>query len=358
MARFLFILSASWLAFVIIHELVTGKVWVWVLPGMAPPIVFVVLPALFVVLVFLLTRFRMGVIATSVAAFTVAIPSTGVNFAAFWPKAEAASKGVPIKIVQMNTDYWGQLRDGTLTDPRNKDAMLDYLRALDADVYLLQEHMNRDGDFAPPVTDLSDVAAKFPEYEATTAGTLLTLSRLPVVDHEVVPSDNEPTLHLPPPPYALRVNVQIGDNVVSTYNVHMPIQIIIEKNWFSADFYDEIRRRHFIRAEEFRALTADVADNPLPLVVAGDFNTSPAMGDNRPLLDVTEDAASFSDMLYPATWRVGGQLPKLWRNDWFLIRNDIRVTGFESRDPEGNSDHLVQVVDLSILPTQALASRE
>lgn len=357
MSRFLFVLSILWLIFVIVHELVTGKVWFWVLPGMAPPIVFVALPAFFAISALGIRRFRGGVILSAVVAFAISIPSTGINIAAFWPKSAPPVHGIPIKIVQMNTDYWGQLRDGTLTDPRDKDAMLDYLRRLDADVYLLQEHMNRDGDFAPPVTDLSDVASKFPEYEAMTAGTLLTLSRLPVVDQEVVPSNNLPTLHLPPPPYALRVNVQLGDNVVSTYNVHMPIQIIIEKNWFSGDFYQEIRRRHFIRAEEFRALTTDVTNNPLPLVVAGDFNTSPAMGDNRGLLDVTEDAASFSDMLYPATWRVGGQLPKLWRNDWFLIRNGVRVTGFESRDPEGNSDHLVQVADLSIGPTQAVASR-
>ncbi|MEL6682270.1 MAG: endonuclease/exonuclease/phosphatase family protein [Pseudomonadota bacterium] len=356
MSKFLFSLAALWGLFAISHELFTGKLWFWVLPGMSPPILFAAIPAVIAVVALFNARYRTGMLVIAFASFLVSNQSTGINFASLMPRETPATVGAPIKVVQMNTDYWGQLRDGTLTDPRNKDAMLAYLRDLDADVYLLQEHMNRDGDFAPPVTDLSDVAEIFPEYEAATAGTLLTLSRLPIVEQSVVNPNTSSELHLPPPPYALKVNVMVGDQVFSTYNVHMPIQIIIEKNWFSQDFYDEIRKRHYIRQDEFRVLTQDLKDNPYPLVIAGDLNTSPAMGDNRELLDVTTDAASFSDMLYPATWRVGGQLPKLWRNDWFMIRNDLTVTNYQSLDPDGNSDHLVQSVDLLLTQEQAIAS--
>jgi len=349
MPKVIFVLSIVWLSFVIIHESLTGAVWFWVLPGMSPPIMFAIIPAALLGATIFLNKYQLAIFAVTVLSFFIAIPSTGINFAAFNQRENRIKQGASIRVVQMNTDYWGQVRDGTLTDPRDKDAMLDYLRSLDADVYLLQEHMQRVGNLALPVTDLSDVQEKFPEYQAITAGTLLTLSRLPVVEYNVVPSDNRPLLQLPPPPYALKVNVSVGEITVSTYNVHMPIQIIIEKNWLSADFYREIERRHFIRQEEFRSLTADISTNPLPLVIAGDFNTSPAMGDNRDLLKVTKDAASYSSILYPATWRVGGQLPKLWRNDWFLIRNNISVDRFRSLDPEGNSDHMVQAVDLSLI---------
>jgi len=285
------------------------------------------------------------------------MPSTGLNFSGFLQRNNGVENDPSFSVVQMNTDYWGQLRDGTLTDPRNKDAMLNYLKSLDADVYLLQEHMQRVGDLAPPVTDLSDVNEKFPNYQAITAGTLLTLTRLPVVEHNVVNPDNKSDLQLPPPPYALKVDVRVGENTLSTYNIHMPIQIIIEKDWFSADFYYEIWRRHYIRKDEYRTLLADVSGNPLPMVMAGDFNTSPAMGDNRNLLKAMGDAASFSSTLYPATWRVGGQLPRLWRNDWFLIKNNIQVNQFSSLHPKGNSDHLVQAVDLSITNRETYASR-
>ncbi|WP_143162983.1 endonuclease/exonuclease/phosphatase family protein [Couchioplanes caeruleus] len=343
-----FAMAILWLVFAVLQELLTGRVWFWVLPGLMPPIMFAVAPALLMIAAALLKRFRISVLALAVVSFTITVPSSGINFAALLPRDAPAAEGHPVRVVQMNTDYWGQLREGTLSDPRDKESMLKYLRALDADVYLLQEHMTRVGELALPVTDLSDVGRVFPEYRAFTAGTLLTLTRLPVMDHRVVNPDTSSTLALPPPPYELMVNVKVGDRVLSTYNVHMPIQIIIEQNWFTRDFYKEIERRHVIRHEEFEALTEDVVANPNPLIVAGDFNTSPAMGDIRGLLDVTRDAARYSGRLYPATWRVGGQLPMLWRNDWYLIRNDITVDKFRSLDPEGNSDHLVQAVDLVI----------
>lgn len=53
----------------------------------------------------------------------------------------------------------------------------------------------------------------------------------------------------------------------------MPVQIIIERDWFSLAFYQEIERRHIVRHKEFQALTDDVVQNPWPLVIAGDFKT-------------------------------------------------------------------------------------
>ncbi|MDJ0820560.1 MAG: endonuclease/exonuclease/phosphatase family protein [Paracoccaceae bacterium] len=349
MSRFVLILASLWLILATAHEVFTGRAWIWVIPGVSPPLMFAALPLVFLLAAPFLKRHRLPVAAIAVVTFAVSLPSTGLNFAALWRAPVQADAGTPLRVVQLNTDYWGQLRDGTLTDPRDKDAMLAYLRALDADVYLLQEHMTRIGDTAPPVTDLSDVEEVFPEYEARTAGTLLTLSRLPIKGHEVVSSDAPRILQLPPPPYALKVDVEVEGTTVSTYNVHMPIQIIIEQDWFSAQFYNEIKRRHYIRKQEFAALTADVTDNTNPLVIAGDFNTSPAMGDNRQLLKATRDAVSYTSIVYPATWRVGGQLPKLWRNDWFLVGNALHVADFQQIDPEGNSDHLAQAAELRVL---------
>lgn len=359
MSKVILFLSCIWLLFAIAHEVLTGEVWFWVLPGMAPPILFAVIPVIFLFSLVFTKKFRLPIVATAVLAFAISVPSTGINFSGYFQRTEIvkSNSASTFSVVQMNTDYWGQLRDGTLTDPRNKNAMLDYLKSLDADVYLLQEHMQRVGELAPPVTDLSDVREKFPEYEAVAAGTLLTLSRLPVVEHNVVNPDSESDLQLPPPPYALKVNVRVANETLSTYNIHMPIQIIIEKNWFNADFYDEIFRRHHIRKDEYQNLLFDVSNNPLPMLMAGDFNTSPAMGDNRDLLGVMVDAASFSSTLYPSTWRVGGQLPRLWRNDWFLVKNNIQVEQFRSLNPEGNSDHLVQKVKLSIGNLATYASR-
>ncbi|MFN3688634.1 hypothetical protein [Salinarimonas sp.] len=41
-------------------------------------------------------------------------------------------------------------------------------------------------------------------------------------------------------------------------------------------------------------------------------------------------------------------MPKAWRNDWFLFRNDLRLDSFRSLDPEGNSDHMVHSLHLTL----------
>ena len=345
-SRLLLLLSILWLLFSIIHELVTGKFWFWVLPGLAPPIIFLAVPLFILIIGLGIYQNRLTICALALLSLLISFQSNGLNLRVLYIDPVEENRGTPIRIVQMNTDYWGQVRTGVLTDLRNKDEMLQFLNTLDADIYLLQEHMSRDGDFAPPVVDLTDVEQVFPEYEVITAGTLLTLTRLPVVSSIVVNEHNEAEIYLPPPPYVLRVDVKVGDQILSTYNVHMPIQIIIEQNWFSREFYFEIWRRHHIRRNEYQKLLENVDHNQSPLIIAGDFNTSPTMGDNRSIINSTQDATDYGNRIYPSTWRFGGQLPLLWRNDWFFLKNGIDVTNFESINPDGNSDHLVQITSI------------
>ncbi|MFV0512081.1 MAG: hypothetical protein ACK5MY_00370, partial [Jhaorihella sp.] len=68
---------------------------------------------------------------------------------------------------------------------------------------------------------------------------------------------------------------------------------------------------------------------------------------------MTRDAVSYTSIVYPATWRVGGQLPKLWRNDWFLVGNAMQVSDVRQLDPEGNSDHLAQAAELRVMALDA-----
>ncbi len=348
MSKLLLIITSFWFGFVCLHETLTGNTWYWVIPGIAPPLVFTIIPVIIIIVTLCVNCRKTPVLILSFIAFIVSIPSTGINFSSLLFEEIKNNENKKIKIIQMNTDYWGQLRDGTLTDPRNKHAMLAFLKDLDADIYLLQEHMSRIGNTAPPITDLTDIKEIFPEYSYVTAGTLLTLSRHPVINHYSIETKSPTILKLPPPPYILRTDISIGDNIISTYNIHMPIQIIIEKNWFSKDFYNEIKKRYYIRKNEYKSLVNDINENIYPLVIAGDFNTSPVMGDNRQLLKITEDAANYSSIFYPTTWRVGGQLPKLWRNDWFLLKNNVKVNSYKQLDPEGNSDHSVQYVDIFV----------
>ncbi|MEV4710337.1 endonuclease/exonuclease/phosphatase family protein [Micromonospora sp. NPDC049374] len=335
------------MVFALAHVALSGRFWLWTLPGMLPPVTFVAIPFLLMLLASLARGRRVRTATASLVALLASFPFSGVNLAALDGAERVATNGPTLRVLSLNTDYWGQVRDGIWAEKRDRGRLLDYLRSLDADVYLLQEHMLRVDNRPQPITDLADARAAFPGYQVVAAGTLLTLSRLPVVGHDVVHSRDEPVLQFPAP-YGLRVDVQVGGRTLSTYNVHMPVQLLMEESPFSGNFYREIRERHERRSEEYRALTADVKANRNPLLVAGDFNTSPAMGDNRALLNATTDAAASSGDLYPVSWRVGGQVPKLWRNDWALLGNGARAVEYGFVDSMGNSDHAAQRLTVTL----------
>jgi endonuclease/exonuclease/phosphatase family metal-dependent hydrolase len=314
---------------------------------MLPPIVFICVPVLFIVVGAVTRGRRRTVLGLAVLALVAGLPWSGVNLAALNGADLAADRSPTVRVVTLNTDYWAQNRDGIWSDRRNRSKLFGYLRSLDADIYLLQEHMLRQDNRPHPITDLADVRKTFPGYEAVAKGTLLTMSRLPVVGHDIIHSRDKPALAFPAP-YGLRVDLQLGDRTISTYNVHMPVQLLLEESPLTANFYREIRLRGERRSEEYRALTATVSKNPHPLLVAGDFNTSPIMGDNRALLDVTSDAVTRTGEFYPTSWRMGGRVPRLWRNDWALVSGGMEVARYEFRDPQGNSDHAAQLLELTV----------
>ncbi|RMI39034.1 endonuclease/exonuclease/phosphatase family protein [Streptomyces triticirhizae] len=336
-----------WMVFALAHNVLTGNFWLWVIPGMLPPITFLAVPLLLLAAGAFLRGWRLLVLGRATIALVVGLPWSGINLAALDGPDWSAGPGPTVRVVTLNTDYWAQNRDGIWTDRRDRGALFSYLRSLDADVYLLQEHMRRVDETPVPITEVADVREAFPEYEAVADGTLLTLSRLPVAGRDVVHSRDEPALAFPAP-YGLRVDLAVGEEVISTYNVHMPVQLMMEENPLTPDFYREIRERGQRRAEEYRALAEAVEDNPRPLLVAGDFNTSPAMGDNRALLDVTTDAVASTGLLHPTSWRVGGGVPRLWRNDWALVAGGLGVRDYEFLDPRGNSDHTAQLLELTV----------
>jgi endonuclease/exonuclease/phosphatase family metal-dependent hydrolase len=337
----------GWLLFTIAHRLLSGRFALWTIAGLAPPIVFAVIPVVLLFAGAFVPGRRIALAVLSASALFIAWPFTGLNLAAF-NGGEGATGGRAVTVVTLNTDYWSQDRgDAMWSDYRDRGEMFAYLRSLDADILMLQEHMLREGNDIIPITDLGDVKEAFPEYDVVAEGTLITLSRMPIVGHGTVASVDQPQLQFPAP-YGLRVDISVGDQTLSTYNVHMPVQLLIEASPLSRRFYSEIQKRHDRRAEEYRALTQSVRDNQNPSFIAGDFNTSPAMGDNRELLEITTDAAMSTTMWYPASWREGGHLPTLWRTDWALTRGEVGVLAYEFLSSEGNSDHKAQMLTLRV----------
>lgn len=352
--------AASWLLFVVAHLFLSGRVWWWNLPDLAPPLVFLAVPALLLVVASLVRPTRRVGAPLVLVALVLGWPSAGGNLAALWHQPTPAAPGA-LTVFAWNTWYWDTLvRTGpggeTLYDP---DRFYQFLRAQEADVYLLQEYLYLErGVWSPlPVIDPDRLRREFPGFHVAAAGELVTLSRLPIVLER--PLDLRPWLthkwpDLPPagsqmPAYytvkALRTDLLVSGRVVSFYNAHFHVPITGMPARRDDTAWDGLAR-HDLRVADYRAVTADIIDNPHPVVLAGDLNTSPAMRLLRTLPDRLVDATPALDSLYPASW-AGYGLP-LWRLDWVFTTTDVEVHRYQMVPPGDLSDHRGQLIVVSI----------
>ncbi|WP_410609454.1 endonuclease/exonuclease/phosphatase family protein [Amycolatopsis sp. lyj-109] len=343
-------LAAAWLLFTVAYVLFTGELWVWLLPGLVPPVAFLVCPALAAIALAVprllrrrvpKTAFRL-VLVLAVAALVAGAGRSGVNVAAIGGNEGAAPAGAPV-VVAWNTEYWDQTDD--------PDRFYAYLHAHTADVYVLQEYVDLVGtDGARDADDLARLRAEFPGYHLVARGELLTLSRYPVLAQPRVGPDRglrdgAPYDEVFESAKVLRTDLQVGSSVLTVYNVHLPVQVDVTRNPLSRDFYSYVHTRDGLRKAQLAGLAEDVAANPNPLLVAGDFNTSPAMGDLDGLRGTLVDADRASSSLYPRSWPASAPL---WRLDWTLTTPGVRVHDYRFADPAGLSDHDLQQARISL----------
>ncbi|MFG3684798.1 endonuclease/exonuclease/phosphatase family protein [Micromonospora sp. NPDC047740] len=352
--------SGSWLVFVAAHRGLSGRVWWWNLPDLAPPLLFLAVPVLLLAALPLARPARRVGAMPAVAALVLGWPCAGVNIAALWHRPPPAPADA-ITVFSWNTWYWDQLvRTGPRGEPiRDPDRFYRFLRAQAADVYLLQEHLYLDGqDWSPlPVADPERVRREFPGFHVAVSGELVTLSRFPIVLDR--PVDLRPWLArhwpaLPPadsrlPDYhtvkTLRTDLLVFGSVVSFYNAHLYVPVVGLPTRGGGTAEDGLARQD-LREANYLAVAADVADNPHPVVLAGDLNTSPAMRQLRTLPDRLVDATPALDSLYPTSWARYG-LP-LWRLDWVFTTADVDVHRYRMVPAGGLSDHSGQLVVVSL----------
>lgn len=328
--------AAAWCCFAALHLLLSGRWWLWLLPGLLPPPVFVVAPLLPLAALGRLAKpARLFVAAATAVSLIVGASLAGVNPSLPGPRTQAASG---IRVLAWNTQAW-HLSGGY-------EELYRYLRMADADILLLQEYQPDDQHIT---TDLSALDAELlprllPGYQMVAVGELLTLTRLPLVGWRQVPAATGTTWKEKyESTKTLRVDVRVGGRTLSVYNTHLPVPLSIEVAPWSAGFYRIIRERHASRTVQLDALAADVATNPNPILLAGDLNTTPAMGELRALPGKLRPAHGG---WYPASWP--SALP-LWRLDWTFTGQGARVLEYRlARVPDDISDHLAQHLLLSL----------
>ncbi|MER7166908.1 endonuclease/exonuclease/phosphatase family protein [Micromonospora sp. NPDC000207] len=355
------VVAGAWLLFVLSHTYLSGRAWWWNLPDLLPPVALLVVPLLLVVVVAVAVRRRARLVGLglAVAALLLGWSGNGVVAATLWHRPPPAPADA-VTVFAWNTWYWDELLaigpDGERT--RDPDRFYSYLHAQDADVYLLQEYLYLTPELDPlPVDGLDRLRREFPGFHVAAVGELVTVSRYPIVREH--PVDLRPFLDrrwpdLPPadsrlPEYhtvkTLRTDLLVGGRVLSVYNSHLHVPMVGLPARRS-DTADDTLARHDLRQADYRALAADVEDNPHPVLLAGDLNTSSAMRLLRTIPDRLVDASPALGSPYPVSWARYG-LP-LWRLDWLFTTDDVTVHRYLMVDPAGLSDHTGQLAVVSL----------
>ncbi|WBB99854.1 MULTISPECIES: endonuclease/exonuclease/phosphatase family protein [unclassified Solwaraspora] len=356
--------AVLWLGYNVVRRAATGR-WHWsILLDAVPPVFLIAVPLLLLGLsAAACGPRRRWAAALALAGLLPGIDQTGVNLHALRP----GDRPVPasaVHVVSWNTNYWGMSNE----DPQ---AQLRFLKRLDADVYLLQEHViwvPGTGEVGyHPIRDDARLQAEFPGYHIVHRSELVTISRFPVV---ATPVFGPATQLSPDAPFnqvfsrdkVLRTDLRVGDSTVSVYNVHVTVPTAIDlsilRPQVDPDAY--FRRKFDWRQAEVQGLVDDLQANPNPSIISGDFNATSSMGTLDPLRAVAEDATTASRHLLPMSWRfnapmtfqwdsplAGLPLP-FWRIDWTFTAGPVRVHRYELASAEYLSDHRPQHLWFSV----------
>lgn len=338
-ARALVAASVGWLCFTLVHVLVSGRAWAWLVVDLMPPVVLVLAPAVLAAVSAVCLRSRRWVVLPSLVALLLGAPSSGLNPVGFVRGGDGPAPAHALRVVSWNTEFWD------VGDP--PDDFYALLRAQRADVYLLQEYMDW-ADAPVRVDDLDRLRAEFPGHHVAVVGELVTVSAVPIVASRALPATGSWDWPADFRPKVLRTDLQVAGGVLSVYNAHLPVQVWLDGTGpFDQLFRDRLRTQDAERRSQFQVLADDVAANPNPVLLAGDLNTTPAMGDTRRFPAGLKDAVYANRDLYPTSWMDRGSFPRWWRLDWTLVSPDVRVHRYELRDSDGLSDHSLQYLEIT-----------
>ncbi len=331
--------TGVWALLLVLHVLLAGRWWLWLLVEAVPPLTLVAVPLLLLAVTPLARPVRRWL-----APVLVLLLLAGAHLAGFGAGrtdgTSTGADGTQVRVFAWSTDYW-QMDD-------DKQDFYAFLRSQDADVYLLQEYLYWEGDEPVRIDDTARLHKEFPGYHVSVEGELLTLSRLPVVaeHHRRVPDTG--TAWYREGSKAQRTDIRVGDRTVSFYNVHMPVPFQVGDNPLSGRFYRFLQDQYDWRDRELDALRSDLADNPHPAVLTGDFN-SPWTGSLLDPAPGTQVHSPGSGVLPARSWPVSDYpLPRLWRLDWLFTTEDLAVPDYRFAGGGDFSDHAAQEIRLVV----------
>jgi len=126
----------------------------------------------------------------------------------------------------------------------------------------------------------------------------------------------------------------------------MPVHINTARLPDVYKFAVDLKHRFDFRNQEFGKLINDIKSNSNEYYISGDFYTTRSMGKIHDVLALGKDAASAGDNLFNATWSLNEI--KLWRIDYNIVHNGLKVTSYRELNPGSLSDHWAQLVTIQL----------
>lgn len=320
------------IAYIVLRLLFSDQFWWLALVHNGAPFLFLPLIVLLPLAAWLRARRLVGVLLVGAVVGAVWLVPRWVPSNLFG--AEPAPFGTPFQMIALNVFPYNERLDDAI----------DWLLVQSADVAAVQE-------IHPDELDRF-VARMSEEYEyidthAIPAGSRqAVMSHYPIVDIEEIVLEGMPLK---------RVLIDIDGQQVALYNVHLLMphretpHVSIPGVPDLLLKYDETRRN-----AQIRGLLAAAADDPLPVILAGDFN----MSAYSPIYD--EIAARYTDAYRHVGWALGATwpggaseelpdvLPPLLRLDYIFTSPEIEPRSAAIGARVG-SDHLPLVADLFLI---------
>jgi endonuclease/exonuclease/phosphatase (EEP) superfamily protein YafD len=273
---------------------------------------------------YVIAALTLGVVALAMRAYPTAAVLAVVALVHGWTikdlwwggTASAAPGGVPLRVVSANV----------LSQNRTPEKVLEFVRAADADLVVLVDA--RQKRWRPVLTELRALYPHQAPHASSEHPPVILFSRHPIVDEEVVR-----------PPGARRsylvTEVAVGGATLVVAGVHPSSPSPSEPG--------DTRRRN--RELDQIAEIAREADRPV--IVAGDFNTTPWSPHFQDLLAGAGLRNAAEGHGYVGTWPAPFW-PALIPIDHVLLKGPLSATTLQ-RGPAIGSDHYPIIADLRLL---------
>lgn len=305
-------IAVSWLVFGVLNLAFTGTWW-WNITMIVPPFMFL-LASLIVLIIAASTR-KLRLIVLGVIAMVLWFPFVKFDL----PEMVAPDASVQnTKLIVWNTQAW-----------QNDDLQDEFHKILtdgQADIYLLQEVFNEELEFLDVTAEIQRI---LPGFHIAFKDDLLTISRFPITNIAMGTGYG---------PWGgfLRTDLQIGNENVSVYNIHIPVPLQPAK-LIGGNGFAEMRILHDQRQRMFGELATDLQKTEQRILIAGDFNSTWLETSMHKLVASKNLHQISKSGFIPSTFTLGPL--KLWRIDWVLASSGIQARDYGQQTHLQISDH-------------------